>query len=96
MAGADPLCQFTQHSLGGHLGVHGVLPRHSHATIWGYLAYPWLKDLSVVTCKYELVDINVTVIRHAFEFWEARKSSIDFPICSRDDQEWFSAKYRVW
>ena len=25
-----------------------------------------------------------------------RKSSIDFPFCSRDDQEWFSAKFRVW
>ena len=22
--------------------------------------------------------------------------SIDFPLCSRDDQEWFSAEFRVW
>jgi len=42
------------------------------------------------------MDINVAVIRHASEFWEVRKSSIDFPLCSRDDQEWFSTKFRVW
>jgi len=24
------------------------------------------------------------------------KLSIDFPLCSRDDQEWFSAEFRVW
>ena len=27
---------------------------------------------------------------------EARKSSADFPLYSRDDHEWFSAKFRVW
>ena len=25
-----------------------------------------------------------------------RKPSIDFPICSKDDQEWFSIEFRVW
>ena len=29
---------------------------------------PRLNDLSVVTCEYELVDIDVVVIGHAFEF----------------------------
>ena len=42
------------------------------------------------------MDIDITVIRHASEFWEACKSSIDFPFYSRDDQEWFSAEFRVW
>ena len=42
------------------------------------------------------MDIDVAVIRHASEFWEVRKSSIDFPLYSRDDQEWFSTKFRVW
>jgi len=27
---------------------------------------------------------------------EACKSSVDFPLCFRDDQEWFSAKFKVW
>ena len=42
------------------------------------------------------MEIDVTVIWRASEFWEACKSSIDFPLCSRDDQEWFSAKFKVW
>ena len=25
-----------------------------------------------------------------------RKSSIDFPFCSKDDQEWFSVEFKVW
>ena len=25
-----------------------------------------------------------------------RKSSKDFPLCSRDDHEWFSVEFRVW
>ena len=25
-----------------------------------------------------------------------RQSSIDFPLCSRDDHEWFSIEFRVW
>ena len=36
------------------------------------------------------------MIGHASEFWEVGKSRIDFPLCSRDDQEWFSTKFRVW
>ena len=40
---------------------------------------PRLSDLSVVTCEYRLVDIDVAVIGSAFKFWEARNSSIDFP-----------------
>jgi len=42
------------------------------------------------------VDIDVAVIRRASEFWEVHQSSIDFPFCSRDDQEWFSVEFRVW
>ena len=49
-----------------------------------------------VSTEYRLVDINMVVIRHALEFWGAHKLSIDFPLYSRDDQEWFSAEFRVW
>ena len=42
------------------------------------------------------MDIDVAVIGHACEFWEVRKSSIDFPLCFRDDREWFSTEFRVW
>ena len=38
----------------------------------------------------------MAVTGRASDFWEARKSSIDFPLCSRDDQEWFSIEFRVW
>ena len=41
---------------------------------------PRLSDLFVVTCRYELVDIDVAVTRHASDFWEACKSSADFPL----------------
>ena len=42
------------------------------------------------------MDIDVAVTERASDFWEARKSSIDFPLCSRDDQEWFSIEFGVW
>lgn len=42
------------------------------------------------------MDINIVVIGHAFKFLEVRKSSVDFPLYSRDDQKWFSAEFRVW
>ena len=42
------------------------------------------------------MDVDIAVIGHAFKFWEARKSSIDFPLYSRDDQEWFTTEFRVW
>ena len=42
------------------------------------------------------MDINLAIVGHTLEFWEARRSSIDFPFCSRDNQEWFSAKFTVW
>ena len=64
--------------------------------IWqfgGIQHIPQLSDLLVITCEYGLVDINVIVIGHASKFWKAHKSSIDFPYCSRDDQEWFSAEF---
>ena len=44
--------------------------------------FPNLVIFSIVTCKYELVDIDIVVIGCAFEFWEVHKSSIDFPLCS--------------
>ena len=47
---------------------------------------PRLSDLSIFTCKFKLIDINVAVIG-ASKFWKAHKSSIDFPFCFRDDQE---------
>ena len=56
---------------------------------------PQLSDLSTITYEYGLVDINMAIAGHASKFWEARRSSIDFPLCSWDDQEWFSAKFRV-
>ena len=42
------------------------------------------------------MDIDVAVIGCAYKFWQVHKSSIDFPLCSRDDPEWFSTKFRVW
>ena len=54
---------------------------------------PQLNDLFVVTCEYGLVDIDVAVIGRASEFYEVRKLSIDFPLCSRDDLEWFSTEF---
>ena len=50
---------------------------------------PRLSDLSTVTYEYGLVDIDIAMIRHASRFWEMRMSSIDFPLYSRDGQEWF-------
>ena len=41
------------------------------------------------------MDIDVAVIGCAFDFWEARKSRIDFPLCFRDDWEWFSIDFKV-
>ena len=62
----------------------------------GIQQIPRLSDLSVVTCEYRLMDIDVVMVGCAFKFWEVRNSSIDFPLYSRDDQEWFSAEFRVW
>lgn len=42
------------------------------------------------------MDINITVIVCASEFWEACRSCIDFPLYSRDDHEWFFVEFRVW
>ena len=42
------------------------------------------------------MDIDIAIVGHALEFWKARRSSIDFPLYSRDDQEWFSVEFRVW
>ena len=57
---------------------------------------PQLSDLSVVSYEYGLVDIDISVVGYASEFWEVRRSSIDFPLCSRDNQEWFFTEFRVW
>ena len=57
---------------------------------------PRLSDLFVVTCEYGLMDIDVVVTGRAFDFQEALKLSIDFPLCFRDNQEWFSDEFRVW
>jgi len=46
---------------------------------------PRLNDLSAITYEYRLVDIDIAVVGRALEFWEACRSSIDFPVCSRDD-----------
>ena len=40
--------------------------------------------------------IDVAVTGCASDFEEVCKSSIDFLICSRDDQEWISVEFRVW
>ena len=85
MAGTDPLCRFTWHSLGGHLGCTGYFSSMAIRQVRGIQHSPRLSDLSTITCKYGIMDIDVAVIGHAFEFWEARKSSIDFPLYSRDD-----------
>ena len=42
------------------------------------------------------MDIDVAVTRHASDFWEACNSSIDFPFCSRDYQEWYFIEFIVW
>lgn len=42
------------------------------------------------------MDVDIAVVGHASEFWEARRLSIDFPLYSKDNQEWFSAKFSVW
>ena len=42
------------------------------------------------------MDIDIVVVGRALEFWEAHRSSIDIPLCSRDDQEWLSTEFRVW
>lgn len=57
---------------------------------------PRLSVVSVVTYKYGLLDIDIAVTGRASNFWEAHKSCIDFPLCSREDQEWFSTKFIVW
>lgn len=56
---------------------------------------PRLNDLSAITCEYGLMEIDIAMIGHTSEFWEACNSSIDFPLCSRDNQEWFSTEFRV-
>ena len=42
-------------------------------------------NLSVVTCEYELMDIDVAMTGYASDFWEVRKLSINFPLYSRVD-----------
>lgn len=42
------------------------------------------------------MDVDIAMVGCAPEFWQAHGLSIDFPLCSRDDQEWFSAEFRVW
>ena len=33
---------------------------------------PRLSDLSVITCEYGLVDVDIAMVGHASEFWEAQ------------------------
>ena len=83
MVGANPLCWFTQHSLDRYLGVHwGTSKAWPCGNLGVSSIFPDLVIFSIVTCKYELVDIDIVVIGCAFEFWEVHKSSIDFPLCS--------------
>ena len=51
----------------------------------GIYHIPQLNDLFIVTYEYRLINIDVAVIGRAYDFWEVRKSSIDFPFCSKDD-----------
>ena len=64
----------------------GYFPSMAMRQFGGIQHIPRLSDLSIVTCKFKLIDINVAVIG-ASKFWKAHKSSIDFPFCFRDDQE---------
>ena len=57
---------------------------------------PQFSNLSVVTCEYELMDIDVAVVGRASEFWKACKSRLTSPLYFRDDQEWFSVEFGVW
>ena len=56
--------------------------------------FPQLSDISVVTCEYGLLDIDVDMIERAFGFWKEHKSIIDFPTCLGDDYEWSTAEFR--
>lgn len=38
----------------------------------------------------------MAVTGYASNFWEAHKSCINFPLCSREDRKLFSAEFRVW
>ena len=42
------------------------------------------------------MDVNIVVAGCALKFREACRSSVDFPFCSRDVQEWFFTEFRVW
>ena len=79
--------------------------------IWGCIGYflgitlrqfkgnqhvPRFSDLSVITCDYELQDINTVIIDHAFRFQQQRMSTIYYPTCPRDNYEWSIAKFRQW
>ena len=57
---------------------------------------PQLSNLSIITCKYGLQDIDIVIIEHAFDFWKERKLTIDYPICPKDDYEWSIVEFREW
>ena len=60
------------------------------------LHVPWLSNLFVITCKYGLQDIDTVIIDRTSDFWKEHKSTIDYPICFRDDFEWTTTEFRGW
>ena len=80
----------------GIWGCTGYFPSMAMRQFGGIQHIPQLSDLFVVTCEYGLMDIDVAMIGHAFKFWEVCQLSVDFLLCSWDDQEWFSVEFRVW
>ena len=40
MAGIDPMCWFAQYPLNGHIGMHGVFPKHGHEIVLGHSTHP--------------------------------------------------------
>ena len=91
MAGLAPLCWFTWHPFGGHLGLYKVLFRYGHeACKYG------LQDLSVITYENSLQDIDIVVIDCISDFWKKLRSTIDCPIYPGDDCEWSIIEFKEW
>ena len=55
---------------------------------------PRFSDLSVITCDYELQDIDTVIIDRTFGFWQERRSTIDYPTYPTDDYEWSTTEFK--
>lgn len=90
----NPLCWFTWHPFGGHLGSYRVLFGYDHEAIWGH---PTCSSTQQSFYHHLWVwSLGYQHSHHRSHLWFLEGAIIYYPICLGDDYEWFFIEFKEW